>query len=275
MTAQMASRKLAAVAALTIALMMGLALALPAQALADETALTAGSQADDGAKVINTAKSYTWVKVGKKVYQWGNYSKKIANGTLSPREVMSTYFEPSDTMDGDKLSITNVTTSDASIINPKAVTKYFYMKYTSKKTGTATVTYTMGYTNDSGDAVVENVTETHKVVKYTRPIKSFKVGGKNYASKFKKTPQVNAKSSLSGKVAVKAASGWKVKKIRQVNSRFASGEGIPQKKLKNGGKVNIGKSDSSAIEVICYNTKGKYYSSVVLAPNFTYGSIAG
>ena len=274
MIEKVVSRRISMLAALAIALMVGFALAMPAQALANDTALTVGTQADE---VItkDTAKSYTWVKAGKKLYQWSNYDKKIVNGTLKPRETMTLYFSPTEPTSDEKVKITNVASSNKNVISAKAVAKSWYMKYTSKKNGTAVVTYTMTYTNADGQKVVENVTETHKIVKYVRPIKTFKVGSKNYAAKFKSTPQVNAKSALSGKLTVKAASGWKVKKIRQVNSAITSGEFVPQKKLKNGAKVNIKKSAQSAIEVICYNTKGKYYSSVVLGPNFTYSTIAG
>lgn len=96
-----------------------------------------------------------------------------------------------------------------------------------------------------------------------------------YASKFKSAPQVKAKSALKGKVSVKAAKGWKVVKIRRVDSNVTSGEFPPQKALKNGSKVNIKKNAKSALEVICYNRAGKYYESVVLGPNFTYGYIYG
>ena len=269
------SKGLAALAALALALMIGASLALPAQALASEPSLAVGTQSDE-VKTINTTKTVTWVKAGKKLYQWANYEKKPVNGTLRLREGMSLYFETTDSMGDDKISITNVTTSNKSIINPKAVAKYYYMKYTSKKFGTATVTYTMSYTNDAGEAVIENVTENHRVAKYVRPVKSFKIGSKNYAGKFKSTPQVNAKSALKGKISVKPAAGWTIKKIRKVNSKMTSGELIPQKKLANNkSKVNIGKSAESAIEVICYNKAKKYYSSVILTPNFTYTTIAG
>ena len=275
MASHAVSKRLATLAALALALIVGVALALPAQAHASEPSLAAGTQSDE-VKTINTTKTVTWVKAGKKLYQWSNYEKKAANGTLRLREGMSGYLETADPMSGDKIKITNVATSNKSVINPKAVVKYYYMKYTSKKYGTATVTYTMSYTNEDGDAVIENVTENHRVAKYVRPVKSFKIGSTNYAAKFKSTPHVNAKSALKGKVSVKPAAGWTIKKIRKVNSKITSGEFIPQKKLSNNkSKVNIGKNAGSTIEVICYHKTKKYYSSVILMPNFTYPTIAG
>ena len=275
MVTRTASRGIAALAALAIALLVGLALAMPTQAFADDAPLTIGTFDDGDAVVKNTKMSYTWIKAGKKVYEWGNYNKKAVNGTLRLREMMSQYIQGWDFATEAYPTISSLKSSNPSIIKPAFKSKYGYIKYTSKKFGTATVTYTMSYTDEDGQAVIENVTEKHKVVKYASPIKLFKVGSKNYTAKFKKTPQVNAKNALTGKISVKAAKGWTIKKIRRVDTKATSGEFVPQKKLKNGSKVNIKKSDEKALEVICYNKSGKYYSSVILCPNFTYGIIAG
>lgn len=275
MISRTASRGIATLAALAIALIAGLALSMPAQAFADDAPLTVSTLDDGDAKVIDTTASYTWVKAGKKLYQWDGYSKKAFNGTLQPREMMFHYISAWDFAKDDYAAITNLKSSNPNIIKPALKAKFGYIKYTSKKLGTATVTYTISYTDENGQAIIENVTETHKIVKYKRPVKTIKVGSKNYTAKFKTTPQVNAKSSISGKLTVKPTKGWTIKKIRRVDSSMTSGEFVPQKKLKNGSKVNIKKSDTKALEVICYNKSGKYYSSVVLCPNFTYGIIAG
>ena len=275
MISHTASRGVALLAAFAIALAVGLALTMPTQAFADDAALTVSTLADDNATIVKTKTSYTWVKAGKKLFSWGNYEKKKLNGTLRPRETMSLYNLGWDYAKDDYSKPANLKSSNASIIKPVVKIKYGYTKYVSKKFGNATVTFTLNYTNEKGKAITEKVTEKHKVVKYACPIASFKIGSKDYTAKFKKVPQARAKSALEGKLAVKAAKGWTIKKIRQVNSAITSGEFVPQKKLSNGSNVKIAKDDSSAIEVICYNKKGAYYSSVILTPNFLYETIAG
>ena len=48
------------------------------------------------------------------------------------------------------------------------------------------------------------------IVKYTNPVKTFKVGSVNYASKFKNMPYCFLDKALAGKsVTVKASAGWK------------------------------------------------------------------
>ena len=94
--------------------------------------------------------SYTWIKAGKKVYEWGNYNKKAVNGTLRLREMMSQYIQGWDFATEAYPTISSLKSSNPSIIKPAFKSKYGYIKYTSKKFGTATVTYTMSYTDENG-----------------------------------------------------------------------------------------------------------------------------
>ena len=239
----------------------------------DDTALQPASTKASITK--KTTKTLIWVKEGKEWYSWGNYEKNIKNGTLKPRETMTSYVETAYTTDGSSVTLSKLKSSNKKVIKPKYSKKYGYLTYSAKKAGKAKVTYTLKYTNKKGKKVTEKVTEKHIVVRYANPLQSFKVGSTEIVSKFDESSQYNAKKGFSGEITVKAAPGWKAVKMRQVNSAIVSGEWVPQKRLPNGSEVKIKKSDKKAIEVICYNKAGKYYESVILAPNFKYGVVYG
>ena len=104
-----------------------------------------------------------------------------------------------------------------------------------KKPGTATVTYRL-----------KGKQYTAKIVarKYSNPLKSLKIGGKEYASKFKGSVSANVNSEkLFGKVKVKPASGWKLKAI-QLSA------GGPFKKVPNGGTIKKRKYSDNLIRLV-------------------------
>lgn len=74
----------------------------------------------------------------------------------------------------------------------------------------------------------------YKVYKYKNPVKTFKVGTKNYASGFRSTPDCSPARVVYGKVKVKPASGWKLKGI----SACLEKGGV--KAVKNGYKIKKG-----------------------------------
>lgn len=110
-----------------------------------------------------------------------------------------------------------------------------------KKPGTATVSYKF-----KG--------KTHKVkfnvVKYKCPLKTLKVGKKNYTSAFKKSAYgETGGKALSGKVKVKLKDGWKVAKIQAL--RMDTGK---MKTLKANKKLP---ANCGAIYVTAKNTETK------------------
>lgn len=100
------------------------------------------------------------------------------------------------------------------------------VNFVGLKPGTAQVTFTY-----KGEA------HTVKVVvkKYTRPVKTLKVGSTNYARKLKKRPYTVAKyGSLSGKkLTVKAAKGWKI--TGKIEYAIVKNNRYRYKKIRNGG----------------------------------------
>ncbi|MEZ3423520.1 MAG: hypothetical protein K1W39_07390 [Lachnospiraceae bacterium] len=71
---------------------------------------------------------------------------------------------------------------------------------------------------------------------YVNPCKTFKVGSRDFKSKFDKTCPYNLtrqKKVISGKAVIKAKKGWKIKRI-ELNEGFSSGKIV---KIKNGKNV--------------------------------------
>ena len=79
---------------------------------------------------------------------------------------------------------------------------------------------------------------TIETEKYVCPVKSFKIGKKDYASKFKKIDWADQGKTISGKVNVKAKKGWKLVKI--IFYDMSKDKDI---KIKNNTKVKIEKGD--------------------------------
>lgn len=99
---------------------------------------------------------------------------------------------------------------------------------TAKKAGKAKITCTVGGKKKSFTLVVK---------KYKNPVKTFKVGGKNYASKFKKARDYYG-GHKAGKLTIKPASGWKLVSIYGDGGKVKNGKkidkfGFYQVELKN------------------------------------------
>ena len=78
------------------------------------------------------------------------------------------------------------------------------LQVTKKATGKTKITYKLGGKKKTATLIVK---------KYQNPFKTFTVGSKNLTKKFAKARQVTVQSELSGKITVKANSGWKIAKI--------------------------------------------------------------
>lgn len=131
-------------------------------------------------------------------------------------------YSSSDTRDEP----TNVTSSNKKVC--EADPGYGCLELTVNWTGKSVVSYTWR-------GKVHRV--TFVVHKWTKPMKSLVVGGKQYAGKFKKShaATVNTKY-FTGKVKVKSANGWKVRNIEAVKGNYDS-------KMIKLGKTTIKKSD--------------------------------
>lgn len=143
----------------------------------------------------------------------------------------------------DKLS--GVKTSDKTIVrilHKDTNTAVFELR----KPGKATITYKFN-----------GKTYTHKLVvrKYANPVKTFKIGTKNYATKFKKYSSAQITAKLAGKkVKVTPAAGWKLKYILVANDKG-------EKHVKNGYTFKKG---DEMVDAILKNTKTGVEQAVLI-----------
>ncbi|MCR5271550.1 MAG: hypothetical protein K6E13_00995 [Lachnospiraceae bacterium] len=125
-----------------------------------------------------------------------------------------------------------------------------------KKAGSATISYK-----------IDNKTYKTKVnvKKYTNPVKSLKINGKDVASKFKKSSYVSAKKPSKTiknfKVSATAASGWKITSISCSESAESDSTNGSLSNYNKGLKSRtliidrVKKGSSCYINVYCVNTK--------------------
>lgn len=229
------------------------AVAILAGALAVALGLTlgaskawAGGQPDSPRLEDLTHKTYTISYKGKGVdsgyrqYQSVKaYSKKISNA---------------------KSSDTSVATVEVQAF--KANGKRFYvLGVYVKKTGTTNISFKWGS---------KAYTVKYKVVPYANPVKSIKIGSKDFTKKF--APKAltwgsdsvmagTSANSYSGKVVIKPAKGWTVKRIWC----WKNASSTSPKFVKNGAKVSSVKSvwismtKGSQMELLYIYAGGKYF----------------
>ena len=113
----------------------------------------------------------------------------------------------------------------------------------AKRPGTTTISYRWN---------CKKHTVRIKVVKYQNPVASFKIGSKQYKSRYARGTTVdfgNAKSKKwPGAVNVQAAQNWRIVKIT------VTGKGYDAKKIRNGSKLP---ANTYVLAVTLQNTKTK------------------
>lgn len=100
---------------------------------------------------------------------------------------------------------------------------FHYVRITCKKAGKATVSYKFKGKKHKVEFTV---------IKYKNPLKTFKVGKRNYTSLFKKGLYTTTEQGISGKLKLKAAKGWKISKVQAW-----TGDSYKLKKVKIGKKL--------------------------------------
>jgi len=106
---------------------------------------------------------------------------------------------------------------------------------------------------------------TVTVRKYTNPIKTLKLGNKNYRSQFANYDyfNLNSKKTVKGKLTVSAAKGWKLKEIQLYNSKTQKA-----KTIKNKSTVSL-KNKTNTLWLTFTNTKTKR-NTVIFLTNYHY-----
>lgn len=151
-----------------------------------------------------------------------------------------------------------ITSSKKSVVKPFSYQKGDgnYIILNLKKKGTAKLTITV---KKSGKTAKYKTTV--KVLKYSNPFQSFKIGQKSVTTKFKKTmvADYNNKINEKQKISIKVKSGKKIKKITYCALNFETEEEI-NKTIKNNSSVKLIKDNETwmeSITVTVYDSKTK------------------
>ena len=97
--------------------------------------------------------------------------------------------------------------------------------------------------------------------KWTNPVSSFTIGGKQYAGKLAKKDWYSwGKSYIHGKVKVTAKKGWKIKSIMRIK------QNLMEHKVKNGSTVKKSQK-AGCVSVSMVNKKSGQEVNVVIARN--------
>lgn len=149
--------------------------------------------------------------------------------------------------EGVNYKITNVKSSDKKVMVASKVFdgEYSMIKMKAKKPGKTTITFKAKIGNKTYNYKVKV-----KVVNYTNPLKSFKIGKTDYASKFSHTfyHRRSGKKKIAGKLAIKPNPDWKVAALYTYD--FKTGK---EKNVKNNKKITLKKNQSLVIH--CINKK--------------------
>lgn len=104
---------------------------------------------------------------------------------------------------------------------------------------------------------------------YINPAKSFKIGSRNFAGKFKKVDWCDYEGkNLTGKLSIKTKKGWQLKSISLGNytdaQKFVEKEHLGKTvKIKNGSVITL-TGETPELRVTYYNKKKKYDVTQVL-----------
>ena len=150
-----------------------------------------------------------------------------------------------------KKDVTNAKSSKPKVAKVKA--NGTWLTIVAKKAGKTKITYKVGGKTHKVNVVVK---------KYKNPFKSFLVGKDNCVKGFKKQCTSSTTSvkgyNIVGKVKIKPAKNWKLKKI---NAYTENG----MKKIKNGAKLPAG---TSTIQVFMVNKKTKVWQRAYVYGNY-------
>ncbi|MCI8483807.1 MAG: hypothetical protein HFH41_05660 [Lachnospiraceae bacterium] len=149
-------------------------------------------------------------------------------------------------------SIKSLKSSDPSIARPYIDKNGNIRVYFFKKTGKAVISFKIGS---------QKLSSTINIKKYTNPLKTFKVGKKNFLSHFNNSTEYNyfhTSPWKNQKVSIKAASGWRISSLSMQYGTGTCKINANKKKISFSKKVTFdGKTDY--ITVTMYHVKTKSY----------------
>lgn len=147
--------------------------------------------------------------------------------------------------------IKNIGSSDRSVARPYIDKAGDIRVYFFKKTGTATISFQIGR---------QTLKSKITIKEYTSPLSKFKIGGRNFASRFASSTECNFlhENTLdSQNVSIKAAKGWRISSMKM---KYGSGtfEIGSCKKTTFSKKVTFD-GDADYISLTMYHAKSKAY----------------
>ena len=145
--------------------------------------------------------------------------------------------------EGTNYKITNLKSSNKKVLT---VSKKYQYKYTTlnmklKKAGTATISFKVK---------IGSKTYNYKckvtVSAYTNPVKTLKIGSKNYASKFKNSSfyDLGGKKNHKGKLSITANKNWKIESIYIYNLKTGK-----EQKVKNNKSITLKKNHTLGVSL--------------------------
>ena len=175
-----------------------------------------------------------------------NYYPKAGKDWISCAMALNNNYED------NSWKITKLKSSNTKVLTVKKIDNYSGIMITPKKAGKSTITFkaTKGSKTYSYKCVV-------KVMKYENPVKTLKIGSKNYASKFSKMDYIDldGKKNYEGKLSIKTNKNWKVTYILIYDAKTDK-----VKEYKNNKKIKLKKNQS--LYIYFTNTKNDNHSCI-------------
>ena len=171
-----------------------------------------------------------------------HYKKGAWNGESLNRSFMRVGNDKTGRVD-----ISKVKSSNPKVLRAVQGADPGYIVLETKKAGTSKVTFEAKVGKKK-----YKYTSTVKVVKYENPLKTFKVGSKNYLSKLKSTsvPRMVG-APVKGKLNIAAKKGWKITSMEVYESHTGK-----RRKIKNKANINLeGTGGVSHLSVTVKNSK--------------------
>ena len=157
---------------------------------------------------------------------------------------------------GTNYKVTGLTSSNKKIVTVSKIydQEYTCIKFKVKKAGKAKVSFKVK---------VGSKTYSYKcdvsVSKYSNPVKTLKIGTKNYASKYNKNNyyDLGGENKVTGKLTVKTNKDWEIKflYIWDYNKN---------KEIKVKNNKNITLKENQSLMVSCYNNKTKVWTGITV-----------
>lgn len=151
---------------------------------------------------------------------------------------------------GDKLTIKNMKSSNKSVVTASAVKEgtLTYIDFKIKKAGSSVLTFKVKI----GNKTFSYKTKVN-VRKYTNPLKTCKIGSRNFIPTFNMYNSCEVGKKMSGKFKLALKSGWKLVSIQTYNSETG---GNFKSYIKVPSKITLKKNE--LLKITVRNTKAKY-----------------